>query len=52
MSRNPALSHSATGARCLEAFSDAQRIAIHAERSSVTALPRQQREQVFHQLEN
>jgi len=43
---------SATVARCLEAFSDAQRIAIHAERSSVTALPRQQREQVFHQLEN
>ena len=43
---------SVTVARCLEAFSDAQRMAIHAERSSVTALPRQERERIFRRLEN
>jgi len=43
---------SATVARCLGAFCQAQRIAIHAERSSVTALPPREREEVFHRLEN
>ena len=39
-------------ARCLEAFSNAQRMAIHAERSSVIALPREERERIFRRLEN
>ena len=39
-------------ARCLEAFADARRMAIHAERSSVIALPREQRERIFRRLEN
>jgi DNA repair photolyase len=43
---------SAAVARCLGAFSDPQRIAIHAERSSVTALPLQERERIFQRLEN
>jgi DNA repair photolyase len=43
---------SAAVARCLDAFSDAQRMAIHAERSSVIALPREERERIFRQLEN
>ncbi|NIM06760.1 MAG: hypothetical protein GTN65_14345 [Armatimonadetes bacterium] len=43
---------SAAVAGCLAAFSNPQRIAIHAERSSVTALPLQERERVFHRLEN
>ncbi|NIM05248.1 MAG: hypothetical protein GTN65_06445 [Armatimonadetes bacterium] len=43
---------SAAVTRCLGAFSNPQRIAIHAERSSVTALPLQERERIFHRLEN
>ena len=43
---------SAALARCLEAFSNAQRMAIHAERSSVIALPREERERIFRRLEN
>jgi len=39
-------------ARCLGRFSNSQRIAIHAERSSVTALPMQERERIFQRLEN
>jgi DNA repair photolyase len=39
-------------ARCLGAFSDPQRIAIHAERSSVIALPLEQRQRIFRRLEN
>lgn len=42
---------SATVARCLESFSNSQRITIHAERSSVTALPMQERERIFQRLE-
>jgi DNA repair photolyase len=37
--------------RCLGAFSHAQRIAIHADRSSVIALPMQKRQQIFERLE-
>ena len=43
---------SAALASCLEAFSDAQRMAIHAERSSVIALPREERERISRRLEN
>jgi DNA repair photolyase len=43
---------SAAVARCLAAFADARRLAIHAERSSVIALPRQERERIFSRLEN
>ncbi len=38
-------------ARCLGAFTNSQRIAIHAEHSSVVALPLQRREQIFRRLE-
>jgi DNA repair photolyase len=43
---------SAAVARCLAAFADARRLAIHAERSSVIALPWQERERIFSRLEN
>lgn len=37
--------------RCLEAFAEARRMAIHAERSSVIALPTEQRQRIFGRLE-
>ena len=43
---NPAI------ARCLAAFSNAQRIAIHAKRSSVTALSAGERELIFQRFES
>jgi DNA repair photolyase len=41
----------ALAAKCLAAFHDARRLAIHAERSTVTALPACEREKVFRRLE-
>jgi len=38
-------------ARCLAAFHNPQRLAIHAERSTVTALPACEREKIFQRLE-
>jgi DNA repair photolyase len=37
--------------RCLAPFANSQRLAIHAERSFVTALPAREREQILQRLE-
>ena len=42
---------SAPVARCLESFADGQQMGIHAERSSVIALPTEPRERIFRRLE-
>ena len=39
-------------AKCLAAFHNSERLPIHAERSTVTALPRPQRERIFRRLES
>lgn len=39
-------------ARCLAEFADARRLAIHAERSSVIALPLEERERIFERVDN
>jgi len=49
--RQASVSSAAVG-RCLDAFRSAQRMPIRAEHSTVTALPREERERILERLEN